>query len=415
MKKLPEEADAAELSVFKKKLKSLAQYKGRGTELISLYIPPNTDRSIVMAQLTEETSQSSNIKSPQTRKNVQGALRRIQNFLKQIDFKIPEKGLVVFAGNVSETDGRTDIQLFTVKPTTELKTKLYWCDSEFHLMPLQEMAKPTEVYGLAVIDKSEATVAILIGKRYEILGKFTSGVAGKQRAGGQSAQRFERLREEAAHEFYKRVSEKINLAFAEQGEKFKGLIVGGPGMTKNYFLEEELIDYRLRQKIIGIVDVSYTDESGIREIVQKSEELLKNTEIMKERQTVNSFLEEIGKTGLATDGQKNVEEALKIGKVKTLLLSEGIEWKVLKIKCNSCSHEQEIVVKQKNFELARQSCQKCQNNKQLEIMEEIDYIDWMIEKAKSTAAETKIISTETPEGEQFYKAFEGIGAILRYK
>ena len=76
--------------------------------------------------------------------------------------------------------------------------------------------------------------------------------------------------EEAAQEFYKRISEKVNKAFMKYEDKLKGIVVGGPGMTKQYFLDKELIDYRLREKILGQVDTSYTDESGIREVVQRS-------------------------------------------------------------------------------------------------------------------------------------------------
>jgi len=410
-----EEIPEAALAVFKKKLKSLGKFKGKGTELISLYLPPDVDRSLVMGQITEEMSQSSNIKSPTTRKNVQGALRKVQNFLKTINFKLPEKGIVVFCGNVSEQEGKSDIQLFTLNPIKQLKTKLYWCDSEFHRGPLQEMAQPSEIFGILSIDKNEATIAILIGKKYEILGHFTSGVAGKTRAGGQSAHRFERLREEAAQDFYKKISEKMNAVFMPYGEKLKGLIISGPGITKNYFLNKELMDHRLRNKIVGSVDTSYTDESGIRETVQKSGELLKGAEITKERETMEGFFESIVKSGLGTYGQKEVEEALAIGKVETLLLSEELDWWVYKFRCNSCNTVEEIVVKDsKAPNASKYKCGKCES-KNAELIEQVDYIDWMMEKARSTGANTKIISTETAEGEQFYRGFGGIGAIQRYK
>jgi peptide chain release factor subunit 1 len=410
-----QEISEADMAVFKKKLRSLSRFKGKGTELISLYLPPDVDRGTVMGQLTEETSQSSNIKSPTTRKNVQGALRRVQNFLKTINFKLPKNGLVVFCGNVSEREGKTDIQLFTVKPIKRLNVKLYWCDSEFHLGPLQEMAQPSEVFGLLTIDKNEATIAVLVGKKYEILGHFTSGVAGKTRAGGQSAHRFERLREEAAQDFYKRISEKMDEMFLDYGDKLKGLIVAGPGITKNYFLNQELMDHRLRAKLVGTLDVSYTDESGIREMVQKSGELLKGAEITKERQDLESFFEAIVKTGLGTYGNKQVEDALAIGKVDTLLVSEEIEWWVYKFKCNNCNSEEEIVVKRPSeFEEGKYKCRKCQSSS-TELVEQVDYLDWVMEKANSTGARTKIVSTETAEGEQFLKGFGGVGAILRYK
>jgi len=546
-----EKIDEAEIALFKKKLKKLKEFRGKGTELISLYMPEDADRSSVMGQITEEMSQSSNIKSPQTRKNVQGALRKIDNFLKQINFKIPKNGLVVFCGNISEQEGKSDIQLMTLRPIRPLRTKLYWCDSEFHLTPLEDMVIPKDVFGILVIDKSDATIAALIGKKYEILGRFTSGISGKHRAGGQcldpetkiivdnrlkelkdikignkirafnfkknsgeeticinkweiedsavfkisfnnnniiasknhlffveengkiiekpakdlikgnklldkngktveiteisaetlettvklidietknhnfianglivhnSAQRFERLHEEAAQEFYKRISEKINEMFLPFGEKLKGLIVAGPGMTKNYFLNKDLVDYRVKKKILGLIDTSYTDESGIREVVQRADELLKDAEIIKEKNLINKFLEAVVKDGPAAYGQKEVEESLAIGKVSMLLVSEAIEWLVFKVHCEKCGFSEEIIVKEpEKFDSSRIKCGSCKSDKQIEVLEEIDYADWLMEKAHSTGAETYIVSTETPEGEQFFKGFGGIGALLRYK
>lgn len=410
-----EEINEAEIVLFKKKLKKLSQYKGHGTELISLYLPPKVDRSGVMGQLTEETSQSSNIKSPQTRKNVQGALRRVSNFLKRTNFELPKNGMVVFAGNVSEQDGKSDIRLFTLKPTKELKTKLYWCDSEFHLTPLKEMIAPTDIFGILTIDNKESTIAILVGKKYEILGKFTSGVSGKHRAGGQSAQRFERLHAEAVQEFYRRIADKMEAIFLPYGDKLKGILVAGPGITKNYFLNQGMLDARLKKNVIGMVDTSYTDESGIRETVNKSEEILKDTEITKERTVVNNFMGEVVKAdGLAAYGQQEVEESLALGKVAVLLLSENIEWMVYKFKCNECGTEEEIVVKEPSkFEENKFKCKKCKS--QAELVEEVDYTDWMLEKAHSTGSDTKVISTDTSEGEQFFRGFGGIGAVLRYR
>ena len=405
----------AELSVFKKKLKFFKKFKGKGTELISLYIPPAADRSAVMGQITEELSQSSNIKSQITRKNVQGALRKINNFLKQINFKIPENGMVVFCGNISEREGASDIRLFTVRPVQKLKVKLYWCDSTFHLDPLEEMVRPTDYYGILVIDKRESTIALLIGKKYEVLGHFTSNVAGKIKAGGQSAHRFEQLRIEAEKEFFSRVSEKANQIFLQHESKLKGLIVAGPGITKNEFLERGMLDYRLKEKILGSIDTSYTDESGIREVMQKSDELLKGAEVTKERAIVNKFLEEISKDGLIAYGEKEVLEAIELGKAKTVMVSESLGWEVVKIECEACGNVEEFIIKDTlTFKPSDLKCSKCSSSK-VEELEEIDYIDFIIEKARSTGAEVRVISTETPEGEQFLKSFGGLGAFLRYK
>lgn len=408
------EVSEAELAVFKKKLKMLENFKGRHTELITQYIPPGTDRGTVMSQLSEEINQSSNIKSPQTRKNVQGALRKIIGFLKNINFKLPTNGIVVFAGNVSETDGRADIRLFTVVPVRPLKSKLYWCDSAFHIDYLKEMMTPNDFYAIMTIDKGEATIAQLIGKKYEIIGHFTSLVPGKTRAGGQSAQRFERLREEATQNFFKLAGERFNGYFEPHKDKVKGVVIGGPGQTKNYFMEKKVIHHELEKKVLGVIDTSYTDEGGIRELVQKSSDLLKDSELVKEKEILDKFIGEIAKDGLATYGQAEVEKTIEEGRVAILIISEDIPWMVYRKTCEHCGQDTFEIVKDHNtFREVDLRCGNCQSK--VEVTEEIDYIDWLMEKAKSTGADVRVISTETNEGKNFYEGFGGIGAILRYK
>ncbi|MEM4598305.1 MAG: peptide chain release factor aRF-1 [Candidatus Diapherotrites archaeon] len=406
-----EEISDSELNLFNKKLRKLSSFKGSGTELISLYVPYGADRSAIMSQLINEKSQSSNIKDPNTRKNVQGALKRIINLLKQINFDIPKNGLAVFCGNISKQEGKSDIRLFTVVPIRKLETKMYWCDSEFNLEPLKQMVLPTEIYGIIAIDKNEATIAILKGKAHEIIGHFNSNVAGKQRAGGQSAKRFEHLREEAEHNFYKKVSEAVNGALVPYAEKLNGIIVAGPGFTKETFLEKDFLDYRLKNKIIGTVSTSYTDEYGIKEAIERGKELLKNAAVVKEKEAVSEFMTNIIKTGLAVYGEKETLEALESGKVAKLLISERINKTAYKLQCTHCGFEKTITIEES--ESPDLKCEKC--GYEMEILEENDYVELLMKKAEKMGTKTIIISTETDEGEQFWKTFGGLGGILRYR
>ncbi|MBX8644221.1 MAG: peptide chain release factor 1, partial [Thermoplasmata archaeon] len=67
---------------FKREIEKIASYQGRGTELISLYVPAGKVISDVASYLRDEQSQSSNIKSSSTRKNVQSAISSILSRLK---------------------------------------------------------------------------------------------------------------------------------------------------------------------------------------------------------------------------------------------------------------------------------------------------------------------------------------------
>jgi peptide chain release factor subunit 1 len=81
----------------------------------------------------------------------------------------------------------------------------------------------------------------------------------------------------------------------------RGLILGGPGPTKYDFEEGEYLNYMLKQKIIATIDTSYVSESGLDEIVEKSQDLLKGVRYMEEKKMVQKFLYEVGhETGLAS-------------------------------------------------------------------------------------------------------------------
>jgi len=93
------------------------------------------------------------------------------------------------------------METYVFEPPETVQTYIYHCNNEFYLEPLQEILAEKDIYGLAVIDRKEATIAILRGKRIDIVKHLTSGVPGKHKAGGQSQRRFDRLIDLAAHEF----------------------------------------------------------------------------------------------------------------------------------------------------------------------------------------------------------------------
>src|SRR3972149_22213 len=143
-------------------MEELEQYKGRATELISVYIPEGQNIYTVADQLEAEKSTAKNIKSTATRKNVTNALEKITRFLKTLK-KTPENGIALFSGNVSKVEGQEDLRLWDIEPPMPLKTRLYRCDKEFVIEPLKEMLEISEVYALLVIDRQQATMGLLEG------------------------------------------------------------------------------------------------------------------------------------------------------------------------------------------------------------------------------------------------------------
>ena len=308
---------------IKKFIGELEKYKGRHTELVSVYVPKDYDLNKIINHLMEEQGTASNIKSKTTQKNVISALERMIQHLRLFK-KTPDNGLAVFAGNVAEREGQIDIRVWSIEPPIPLNLRIYRCDKDFVLEPLSQMLDSDDVFGLVVMDKREATIAMLKGKTIIPITKTTSNVPGKTRAGGQSAPRFQRLREGAAKEFYVRIAEYIKEAFL--GKDIKGIIIGGPGHTKNEFLDYNYITDQLNRKIIAIKDLSYTGDFGLQELLDKSQDVLSDEEISKEKTIMERFFTLLAKEpDKVAYGKDIVYTELCAGAVDSVLLSDSLD------------------------------------------------------------------------------------------
>jgi peptide chain release factor subunit 1 len=397
--------DAKQLYEFKKQLQALEKFRGRGTELISVYVTPKYPLSEITGKLRDEYGQASNIKSTSTRKNVQAALEKIIAYLKTFK-QAPENGIAVFCGNVSEVEGRQDIQLYSIIPPHPLQTQFYRCESQFVLEPLREMVAPLESYGLVVIDGKEATVAVLEGKSIRVLKRIDNYAPQKTVKGGQSAARYDRIHEEQTEEYYKRVGEAMNAFVAVKN--LKGVIVGGPGPNKEYFLKKATFDYRL--KVLGTVDIGYTDEYGLRELLEKSGEIIAEQEAIKERKLFQEFVAEAVHGKLAVYGLEETLSAVESNKAARVLVSEEMELKEFVYTCENCGRTEEVTGE---TALEEKLCEECHSKQKL--AEENDLLKQLIEAAEEKNIPIEFISQETEEGKQFRATFKGIGALLRYK
>ncbi len=348
-------------------IKELEKHRGRHTELVSVYIPAGYDINKIMQHLSQEQGTATNIKSSSTRKNVIDALERMIQHLKLYK-QTPQNGLAVFSGNVAEREGQSNVKVWSIEPPIPLKMRLYRCDKEFVLDILREMLDIKESYGLIVMDRREGDIAELRGKAIVPLASAKSNVPGKTKAGGQSAARYMRLREDAAKDFYKKLGMMAKDQFLGK-PNVKGIIVGGPGPTKYEFVDGNYITPDVKKKIIAIKDLSYTGDFGLQELVEKSQDVLAEEEIVEEKKLLGEFFNTLAKEpSKVAYGMEQVKKALSMGAVDRLLLSEDLDDKTI---------------------------------------EELDNL------AQQTGTEVYLISTDTREGVQL-REMGKVAALLRF-
>jgi peptide chain release factor subunit 1 len=403
-----------------KMINELSSISGHGTELVTVYIPPRRPVFDVISQLRNEAGTASNIKSDLTRTHVQDALSKTIEQLKLFK-ETPENGLIIFCGAIPNDKGigKEKIEIYPILPPKQVQISLYRCDDHFWTDHLKEMMKDDKVIGILSIDTQETGIGILTGDHWEVIDSLTSGVAGKHRQGGQSARRFERLRENELNEYYHRVAEHTKQVFLDQ-YNIKGSIVGGPGPTKENFLREEYLDYRLQKSVIATLDTSYSGEEGVRELIEKAQKegILQEYRVMEEKQLIKKFMAEVHSgRGLGIYGVHDVVKALESGVADLVIVTDDVTYSKLEIKCKACKNTQTIIADRPQVMATRQEwlskqCPSCHGT-DLEVIDK-DIVEYLNELAIKTGCRLEVISGKTEEGSQL-ASLGKIGAVLRYK
>jgi len=414
-----EKQDSVKLYKIRKMIQKISKITGRGTELITVYIPKNKQLHEVITNLREEQGTADNIKSDLTRTHVVDSLSKVIQRLKLYK-KTPKRGLVIFCGALQREDGGPPgsevIKIFEIDPPKDLKTFLYRCDDHFHVDILKDMLKDDNLIGFLAIDAKDAGWGILHNDKIQVLKETSSGVAGKHRQGGQSAKRFQKLREMELGYYFNRVAQ-ITREYFIDIYPIKGLIISGPGPTKEEFVNENYLEYRLQDMIITTIDASYAGSEGIREAFEKSSEILSKFRLVEEKQIVEKLFKQINSnSGLGVYGLNEIINYLKNNVVDTIIITDTIGLYRIESECNRCHYTQEKIIEQAKViqtktELANSPCSSC---KSLDIVvSEQDIVDYLSLLGAKLGAKIEVISGVAEHG-SMVSNLGNVGAILRY-
>ncbi len=369
--------------------------------------------------LREEQGTADNIKSDLTRTHVVDSLSRVIQRLKLYK-KPPDNGLVVFCGALPAEGGgpigSEVIKLYEIEPPKELQTFLYRCDDHFHVDLMKDMLKDDNMIGFLAIDAKDAGWGLLHGDKLEVLSETSSGVAGKHRQGGQSARRFERLREMELNGYYNRVADTPREYFIDI-YPIKGLIISGPGPTKETFIREEYLEYRLQNNIIATLDCSYSGSEGVREAFARAQEVLSDYRMVEEKKLVEKLFHEINfSRGLAVYGLKDIIDLLKRNVVSMVLITDDTNLRKLDVTCKRCQNVQTEILErpkliQRTQELSSSPCPNCKSMDSEST--ERDIVDYLESLAGETGAKLEVISGSTEHGAML-SSIGKVGAFLRY-
>eukprot|EP00796_Vickermania_ingenoplastis_P008406 gene8406-5887_t len=415
------ELNEAEKTIERYKVKKLIQKlessRGMGTSVISIYIPPKEQISGVVTKLNNEFGTASNIKSHTNKLSVQSAITAALGRLKQFT-RTPANGLLLYSGTVLTADNKEKKLTLDIEPFKAVSRSLYLCDNKFHTEELHRMLESDDKYGFIIMDGSGSTFATVCGDVKEKLGSFTVELPKKHGRGGQSKNRFGRIRMERRHNYVRKVAETaVSYFITNDRPNIRGLVLAGSADFKEVLFQSDLFDPRLKEVVIKVVDVAHPGDVGLNQAIDLSADALSNVKLVQEKKLVQSFFDHIAQdTQQYCFGVNDTMRCLEAGAVELLICFEDLTLNRYVITRNKGSEEEVTEVhfmteaEMKKSNLNAHEAGKTQNE-----IDSENFVDWLAINYTKFGCQLELISDKSQEGTQFVRGFGGVGGILRYK
>lgn len=400
---------------IKKLIKTLENAKGNGTSMISLIIRPGDQISNASNMLTGEYGTASNIKSRVNRLSVLGAITSTQQKLKLFT-RVPPNGLVLYCGTCLNEDGKEKKMSYAFEPFRPINTSLYLCDNKFHTEALQELLQDDSTFGFVVMDGSGCLFGTVSGSSRNVLHRFLVDLPKKHGRGGQSALRFARLRLEKRHNYVRKCCELCVQFFIENEHvNVAGIVLAGSAELKDELYISDMLDPRIKNAVVKVVDVSYGGDNGFNQAIELSADTLANVKFVQEKKLISGYFDELARdTGKFCYGVNDTLKCLELGAVETLIVWENLSIMRVVVKNNQTGVQNTLY-------LTEEQCTDSTFFKDpatgidLEVLQKDLFLEWLAENYKSFGATLEIITNKSQEGSQFVRGFGGIGGLLRWK
>ena len=310
---------------------------------------------------------------------------------------LPANGLICFSGK----DINNNKLIHVIEPSLPITKYLYRCDSIFHTGVLKEqLSIDDKKIGFIIIDGHGLSFHLLTNNVKTTLYKMDVQLPNKHNNGGQSQNRFARLRVEKRDLYITKAVELFTQYFLTNGLlNVNSLIFAGNASFKHDLAKK--LHINISNKIIGFFDVQYGGENGFNQALELSYNVLNQQKLMDEKNILQLLFECIQQNTNCCYSCKNTMTEFLNGTVKTLIIWEDIKY-----------YRYEITDKDNN-------CKIIYNKQPIidgyKIISSCYLLDWLLEHHNDFGTEIKIITGISSIGTQFIEAFDGIGGILRYQ
>jgi peptide subunit release factor 1 (eRF1) len=257
-----------------------------------------------------------------------------------------------------------------------------------YIRPLAELQDEYQTFAVVACDNDAARIYVVTNREAEVEERVRGGVKNAVRKGGWSQKRYSRRRDEQLKRYAADVAAALT-GIVNRHQIERVVLIGS---KETMAAIEDEVDEGLHQKIIG--REPFDSRNGEEQMIDEAYQHYFASERAEEEHLWETIKNEYMKHGLAVAGPTHVLEAVKNGRVGTMLLIRDLQ--ITGTQCRDC----ELLVHG-----TPQTCQVCGSRSVFPV----DLIDMLSQQAELTSAETEFCDDIPGLSE-----LGGVAALLRY-
>lgn len=225
-----------------------------------------------------------------------------------------------FSQNGTKNDISEEFVCIDVIPPLPIKKNAYMCDKYFHIEFIEDLYKSYDDYGIVLIAGEETQFYKLNGTQYNMIDNFTLCRQKKQKNGGQSSARFQRIHDNQISEYVKKICERLTSNYIDKTNRanIKGLIIAGIGDIKDKVVGSDWLHPKLVEIMSKVINITQLD---IERVIQLSDDVINNNEMIEQNKIIDKFYEVLIKdSNKVIYGIKTINEYIHNGLIKELLV-----------------------------------------------------------------------------------------------
>jgi peptide chain release factor subunit 1 len=207
-------------------------------------------------------------------------------------------------------------------PPNPIKRFYYRCEKRFQLDELIKLYATYENYAIVLISGKRTEFYHWNSNRTHCLKVITEDIPSQTRRGGQSAQRFERIRDERILWYMRKIIENMTSLYTTDGNfNCLGLVIAGPSEMKSSVISEDLFQKSFSPHLLKSVTIGEITAQSINQTILLCVDVLTNKSV--ESKAIGEFGDKLNdptQIDLIVFGMDEILKMYNLGLLKELYL-----------------------------------------------------------------------------------------------